>query len=327
MIDLLLPLRLKRLRRTPAIRALVRETHLHPSQLIAPLFIRENISTKQAIASMPGQFQLTLDCLPQEIETLTQRGIQAVLLFGVPAQKDEQGSASWNPEGIVQKAITEIRRINPNLLIIADICFCDYTSHGHCGVLTSEKTVDNDATLVLLSRQAVSMADAGADWVAPSGMTDGMVAAIRQGLDKAGHHDIAILSYSVKYASCMYSPFREATLISPCFSDRKAYQMDPANRNEALREARLDLEEGADVLMVKPAGNYLDVIYQLKTAFPEVPLTAYQVSGEYSMLKAAASQGILNEEQAVMESLLAIKRAGADFIITYFAKDIAPLLA
>lgn len=325
MSNIHLPLRLRRLRLNPAVRALVQETHLHPQQFIAPLFIAETLAGKQEIKSMPGQFQLGLDNLPAEIDQLSEAGVNAVLLFGIPAQKDAIGSASLSSTGIIQQAVRVIRETNKNMLIITDVCFCEYTDHGHCGALHDEK-LDNDKTLELLAQQAVSHADAGADWVAPSSMTDGMVAAIRQALDKAGHSDTAILSYAVKYCSSFYGPFREAAQGAPKFGDRKTYQMDPANSNEALREAALDLKEGADLLMVKPAMAYLDIIYKVKQHFPEVPLCAYQVSGEYAMLKNAAAQGLLNEEQAMVESLIAIKRAGADLIISYFAKDIANFL-
>ncbi|RUR13900.1 porphobilinogen synthase [Legionella sp. km772] len=320
-----IPLRLSRLRRTAMTRALVRETRLHPQQFIAPLFISESLDQAQAIKAMPGQFQLSLNCLPKEIETLTSLGIPAVLLFGIPKYKDSCGSESFNPNGIIQKAIQKIRSINKELLIITDLCFCEYTDHGHCGAL-KDQSIDIDKTLELLGQQAVSHAQAGADWVAPSGMTDGMVAAIRQALDSKGHENIPILSYSAKYCSCLYGPFREAAQGAPQFGDRKAYQMDPANSEEAVRETALDLEEGADMIMVKPAGFYLDVIAKMKQNFPEVPLCAYQVSGEYSMIKCAAQHQLINEEQAILESLIAIKRAGADFIISYFAKDIARLL-
>lgn len=320
-----LPLRMKRLRRTPVIRSMLRETHLHASQFISPLFISETLTKKREISAMPGQFQLTLDCLPEEINTLSNLGIPAVLLFGIPAHKDPQGSASLSTDGIIQQAIRKIRSINSELIIIADVCFCEYTDHGHCGVLNGE-TIDNDATLTLLGQQAVSYADAGADWVAPSSMTDGMVASIRMALDNAGHQNVAILSYAVKYSSSFYGPFREAAQGAPQFGDRKTYQMDPANSQEALREAQLDLDEGADMLMVKPAMNYLDIICRIKQRFPDVPLCAYQVSGEYAMIKFAAAQGIIDEEQAMLESLIAIKRAGADLMISYFAKDVARLM-
>jgi len=320
-----IPLRLKRLRRTPMSRAMLQETRLHPKQFIAPLFISATLDEKREIKTMPGQYQLTVNDLPQEIETLSALGIPAVLLFGIPADKDAQGSASLESSGIIQQAIRKIRSINSEILIIADVCFCEYTDHGHCGVLQGD-TIDNDATLKLLGKQAVSYADAGADWIAPSSMTDGMVNAIRQDLDKAGHQGVAILSYAVKYSSSFYGPFREAALGAPQFGDRKTYQMDPANAQEAIREAALDLDEGADMLMVKPAMNYLDVICRVKQHFPEVPLCAYQVSGEYAMIKAAAAQGLINEEQAMFESLIAIKRAGADLIISYFAKDAAKMI-
>ena len=320
-----IPLRLKRLRRTPTVRAMLRETRLATGQFIAPLFISETLEKKREITSMPGQFQLTLDCLPAEIESLVALGIPAVLLFGIPAHKDAEGTASLADTGIIQQAIRKIRNVNQDILIIADVCLCEYTDHGHCGVLKGE-TIDNDTTLQRLSEQAVSYANAGADWIAPSSMTDGMVAAIRHALDKAGHQDVAILSYAVKYSSSFYGPFREAAHGTPQFGDRKTYQMDPANASEAIREAALDIAEGADMLMVKPAMSYLDIIYRVKQQFPEVPLCAYQVSGEYSMLKFAAAQGLINEEQAMLESLIAIKRAGADLIISYFAKDIARLL-
>lgn len=320
-----IPLRLSRLRTTAMSRALVRETRLHPQQFIAPLFISEELTSAKKINAMPGQFQLSLNCLANEIDELAALNIPAVLLFGIPQKKDSCGSESFNPVGIIQKAIETIRSVNKEVLIITDLCFCEYTDHGHCGVLDGQ-TIDTDKTLELLGKQAVSHAQAGADWVAPSGMTDGMVAAIRHALDKEGFHHIPILSYSAKYCSCLYGPFREAAQGAPQFGDRKAYQMDPANAEEAIRESSLDLAEGADLLMVKPAGFYLDVIYKLKQSFPEVPLCAYQVSGEYSMIKCAASQHLINEEQAMLESLIAIKRAGADFIISYFAKDIARLL-
>lgn len=320
-----LPLRLKRLRRNSTVRALIQETRLHTKQFIAPLFISATLSEKREIKSMPGQYQLSLACLAAEIEELTSLGISAVLLFGLPAHKDELGNSSLCAEGIIQQAIPKIRAINKEMLIICDICLCEYTDHGHCGALEGE-LIDNDKTLDILAKQAVSYANAGADWVAPSSMTDGMVLAIRQALDQAGHEAVAILSYAAKYSSCFYGPFRDAADGAPRFGDRKTYQMDPANANEALREIRLDVEEGADMLMVKPAMNYLDIIYRVKQHYPEIPLCAYQVSGEYSLLKNGAAQGLINEEQAMVESLLAIKRAGADLIITYFAKAIAELL-
>ena len=320
-----IPLRLKRLRKNAAVRNMLQETRLSVSELIAPLFISETLTSKREIKSMPGLFQLTLNDLPDEINTLSELNIPAVLLFGIPAHKDANGTASLASTGIIQQAIRTIRSINKDILIIADVCFCEYTDHGHCGVLHGE-AIDNDATLTLLAEQAVSFADAGADWVAPSSMTDGMVASIRTALDKSGHQNVAILSYAVKYSSCFYGPFREAAMGAPQFGDRKTYQMDPANAQEAIREAALDVAEGADMLMVKPALSYLDVIYRVKQRFPDIPLCAYQVSGEYSMIKMAASHGLINEEHAMLESLTSIKRAGADLIITYFAKDVAKLM-
>lgn len=320
-----LPVRLKRLRRTETVRDMLQETRLHPSQFIAPLFISEDLNQKREIASMPGQFQFTLSDLPNEIDELRALGIPAVLLFGIPEHKDAEGSSSVKSTGIIQQAIRVIRAHCPDMLIIADVCLCEYTDHGHCGVLEGE-SIHNDDTLAQLSKQAVSFAEAGADWVAPSSMTDGMVLAIRESLDEAGYQNTAILSYAVKYSSCLYGPFREAAQGAPKFGDRKTYQMNPANAEEAIREAMLDVNEGADLIMVKPAMNYLDVIYRIKQTYPEVPLCAYQVSGEYSMLKNAAKQGLVNEELAMMESLLAIKRAGADLIISYFTKDVARCL-
>lgn len=319
-----LPLRLKRLRKTPAVRAMLQETHLHAEQFIAPLFITELHEAPQAISSMPGCYQLPLSALENEIKTLLSLGIQSVLLFGLPAKKDAYGQASINQHGIVQQAIRRIKAIAPAMLVIADVCLCEYTDHGHCGILDSKSAlINNDATLDILAKQAVSFAEAGADWVAPSSMTDGMVLALRTALDKKNYNDVAILSYAVKYSSHFYGPFREAALGAPQFGDRKTYQMNLSNAAEALREAALDVHEGADLLMVKPAMQYLDVIHRIKTSYPEVPLCAYQVSGEYAMLKAAGAAGILDETQAMIESLMAIKRAGADLIITYFAKDMA----
>ncbi|AMP89549.1 porphobilinogen synthase [Legionella pneumophila] len=320
-----LPLRLSRLRKNAMSRSLVRETRLHTQQLIAPLFISEYLTEAKEISAMPGQFQLGLNCIPEEIEALSKLGIPAVLLFGIPKKKDACGSESMNNNGIIQQAIKKIKSVNSDMLVITDLCFCEYTDHGHCGVLDGSQ-INIASTLELLGKQAVSHAEAGADWVAPSGMTDGMVLAIRQALDTASFHEIPILSYSAKYCSCLYGPFREAAQGAPQFGDRKAYQMDPANSEEAVRETRLDLEEGADMIMVKPAGFYLDIIYKLKQHFTEVPLCAYQVSGEYSMIKNAAKNNLIHEEQAMIESLIAIKRAGADFIISYFAKDMAKLL-
>lgn len=320
-----IPLRLKRLRKSPNARALIRETRLHKENFIQPLFISASMSEKREIQAMPGQYQLSLNDLPAEINHISALGIPAVLLFGIPTHKDATGSASLADEGIIQQAIRRIKKINKELVIIADVCFCEYTDHGHCGVL-DEHSINNDETLIQLGRQAVSYAEAGADWIAPSSMTDGMVQAIRKALDEHHFQDIPILSYAAKYSSSYYGPFREAAEGAPQFGNRKTYQMDPANGREALREATLDIEEGADMIMVKPAALYLDVIQRLKDHFPEVPLCAYQVSGEYSMIKNAASQGLLDEKEAMLESLIAIKRAGADFIISYFAKDVVELL-
>jgi len=320
-----LPLRLKRLRKTPTVRAMLQETRLHPEHFIAPLFITELHESPQAIKSMPGCYQLPLSALDEEIKTLTSLGIRSVLLFGIPSKKNAYGTQSLSKNGIVQQAIRRIKTLAPDLLVIADVCLCEYTDHGHCGILDGEH-IDNDTTLKTLAKQAVSFAEAGADWVAPSSMTDGMVHAIRDALDKKNFTHVAILSYAVKYSSHFYGPFREAALGAPQFGDRKTYQMDPCNASEALREATLDVHEGADLLMVKPAMQYLDIIHRIKTRFPDVPLCAYQVSGEYAMIKAASLAGVVDEEQAMIESLIAIKRAGADLIITYFVKNIAAYL-
>jgi porphobilinogen synthase len=316
--------RLSRLRTNGASRALLKETRLSIQQFIAPVFINANISKQTPIKAMPGQYQWSLDTLPQEIEAISQLGIPAVLLFGIPKQKDAKGSESFHKKGIIQQAIPIIRQVNPELLIISDLCFCEYTDHGHCGVIRNS-IIDTEETLKLLAKQAISHAKAGAHWVAPSGMVDGMVGTIRQALDHAGYPSVAILSYSSKYCSCFYGPFREAAQGAPQFGDRKAYQLDPANAREALRETGIDISEGADMVMVKPAGMYLDVIYRTKQQFPEVPLCAYQVSGEYAMIKSAAQHHLIDEDQAIMETVTAIKRAGADFIISYFAKELAVL--
>ena len=322
-------IRLRRLRQHPQLRALIRETSLSINDVVLPLFIRHGEKIKNQIASMPGQYQLSVDQLPKEIAEITQLKIPAVLLFGIPAHKDNVGSASYDDQGVIQKAIASIKKTAPGLLVMADVCFCEYTDHGHCGqvhTINGRVDVDNDATLELLAKQAVSFAKAGADVIAPSGMIDGMVQAIRSGLDHAGFTHIPILSYSTKYASAMYGPFREAAEGAPQFGDRKSYQMDIANSAEAMRETALDVLEGADMLMVKPAHTYLDVIYRIKQAYPEIPLAAYHVSGEFAMLKAAAQQGWLDEKKSVLEVLTAIKRAGADFIITYYAKELAQWL-
>lgn len=325
-----LPHRPRRLRATETIRAMVRDVHIEVEQLIQPIFVKTGIGKKDEIASMPGIYQFTLDSLAEEIHELVSLGINNVLLFGIPEYKDDEGSASWQSNGIVQQAIAMIKDIASDMTVIADCCFCEYTSHGHCGVICEHhgiQDVDNDETLALLAKQAVSLAKAGADIIAPSGAMDGMVCAIREALDENDFQQLPIMSYTAKYASHFYGPFRDAADGAPQFGDRKTYQADFANSHSALREATLDIEEGADFLMVKPAMPYLDIIYKLKQNFPEVPMVAYQVSGEYAMIKAAAQNGWLDENKVMMESLIAIKRAGADVIITYFAKDVAGLLS
>ncbi len=311
----------RRLRKTPAIRAMVRETHLTPSDFIAPLFVTEGKGVRNPISSMPGQFQLSIDELIAEAKEIFALGIPAVILFGIPALKDDVGSDAMSDEGIIARAVRAMKEAVPDLLVITDVCFCEYTDHGHCGVLHGHD-VDNDATLANLQKQAVVHARAGADMVAPSGMMDGMVGAIREALDAEGFTDVSIMSYAVKYASGFYGPFREAAESAPQFGDRSTYQMDPPNSREALRETQLDVEEGADILMVKPAMPYLDILYQVRQTFG-LPTAAYQVSGEYAMLHAAAQSGWLDLDRVMMESLIAIKRAGADMILTYFAKDAA----
>ena len=315
--------RLRRLRASAALRDLVRETEINVRDLIYPLFIAEGKHVKQEISAMPGQYRWSVDLLPAEIERIAALKIPAVLLFGVlePASKDEIGSASWDDDGIVQEAIRTIKRTAPELVVITDVCLCEYTSHGHCGVVKDGRVL-NDPTLELLARQAVSHARAGADIVAPSDMMDGRVAAIRAALDHDGFADTPILAYSAKFASGFYGPFRKAAGSTPQFGDRRAYQMDPANAREALREIELDVLEGADMIMVKPALAYLDIIAQARGRF-DLPLVAYNVSGEYSMVKAAAANGWIDEQRIVLEILTAIKRAGADLIITYHAPDCA----
>ena len=313
----------RRLRRTHALRDTLGETTLRPAQLVHPVFVRDGVATERPIASLPGHAQRSVDRIERELDDLATLGVRSVLLFGIPDDKDDEGSGAWNQHGPVPRAIASIKQRHPALTVIADVCLCEYTSHGHCGLPDEvSHAVINDATLPLLARAAVAYADAGADVVAPSAMMDGQVAAIRDALDDAGHHDVAILAYAVKYASAFYGPFREAAQSAPAFGDRRAYQMDPANAREALREARLDEAEGADMLMVKPAGPYLDVIHRVRAA-SDLPLAAYQVSGEYAMLKAAAERGWLDERRAAMETLLGIRRAGADIVITYYAKDAA----
>jgi porphobilinogen synthase len=302
------------------------ESRLSVCQLIHPIFVRDGTNVERGIAAMPGHAQRSVDRLAPDVDDALTLGVPAVLLFGIPSQKDERGSGAWSATGPVPRAIASIKRQHAEAVVIADVCLCEYTSHGHCGVLDEDGTVANDATLPLLALAAVAYADAGADIVAPSAMMDGQVAAIRRALDDAGHADVAIMSYAVKFASAFYGPFREAAESAPAFGDRRAYQMDPPNVREALREAALDVDEGADVLMVKPAGPYLDVIRAVRERF-DLPLAAYQVSGEYAMIKAAAERGWLDEQRAAMESLMGIRRAGADLVITYFAKDAARWLA
>ncbi|MBH0157727.1 porphobilinogen synthase [Fictibacillus sp. 5RED26] len=311
----------RRLRKSASMRSLVRETHLHVSDFIYPLFFVEGENVKKEVPSMPGVYHLSLDLLQEEVKEIESLGIQSIIVFGVPAEKDECGSSAYDHNGIVQKAISQIKEVAPSLTVIADTCLCQFTDHGHCGVIENGEVL-NDETLTLLAKTAVSQAKAGADIIAPSNMMDGFVAAIRQGLDEAGFYDVPIMSYAVKYASSFYGPFRDAAHSTPQFGDRKTYQMDPANRLEALREAESDVAEGADFLMVKPALSYLDILRELKDRYP-LPLVAYNVSGEYSMIKAAAMNGWVDEKSIVLEKLISMKRAGADLIITYFAKDAA----
>ncbi|MBT2215164.1 porphobilinogen synthase [Virgibacillus dakarensis] len=315
----------RRLRSSKAMRDLVRENQVNKDDLIYPLFVVEGEHVKNEVPSMPGVFQLSLDYLAAEMAELQALGIKAVILFGVPNEKDESGTGAFVDQGIVQKAIREIKDKAPEMLVIADTCLCEFTSHGHCGVIHHED-VANDESLELLAKTALSQAKAGADIIAPSNMMDGFVAAIRRALDEAGFKNIPIMSYAVKYASAFYGPFRDAADSAPQFGDRKTYQMDPANRLEALREAESDMEEGADFLIVKPAMSYLDIVRDVRNQF-NAPIVAYNVSGEYSMVKAAAQNGWINERELVMEKLTAMKRAGADLIITYFSKDVAKWLA
>jgi len=314
----------RRLRKTPAFRALIQETHLSPAQLIYPLFIMPGNNKKEEISSMPGVFRITVDKLKQEARECLELGINGVILFGLPEKKDAMGSGAHKKNGIIQTAIKELKKIGPELMVITDVCLCEYTDHGHCGCLIN-KEVDNDATLEILAKTALSHAQAGADMVAPSDMMDGRVAEIRATLDENNFESVPIMSYSVKYASAFYGPFREAADCTPQFGDRRSYQMDPANAREALREATLDVDEGADILMVKPAVAYLDIIARLRDEF-DLPIAAYHVSGEYAMIKAAAEKGWIDGERVMAETLLSIKRAGADIIITYFAKEMAKLL-
>ena len=314
-------LRSRRLRRTEPLRALVRETRISVGDLVYPLFVVEGNGQKQEIATMPGIFRYSTDILLGEIEEVAKVGIPAVILFGIPDHKDQTGSAAYHPRGVIQQAIRTVKQSVPELIIMTDVCLCEYTSHGHCGVVVNGY-VDNDQTLELLARTALSHAEAGADIVAPSDMMDGRVKAIREALDEEGFNHIPILSYAAKYASAFYGPFREAAESTPQFGDRRSYQMDPPNWREALREVEQDLAEGADMVMVKPALAYLDVLHRVRNAF-NCPLAAYNVSGEFAMVKAAAQRGWIDERPTILEILTAIKRAGADLIITYHAKEAA----
>ncbi|GBC86352.1 Delta-aminolevulinic acid dehydratase [bacterium HR12] len=317
----------RRLRRTPALRALVREVELSPRDLIAPLFVKEGIAEPVEIPSMPGQYQHTLESLRKEAAEIAARGVTAFMLFGVPERKDAEGSEAWNPDGIAQRGLRALREeLGDDHVIMADLCLDEYTEHGHCGVLDEEGHVDNDATVERYRRIAVAQAEAGAHLVGPSGMMDGQVAAIRDALDEAGFQRVGIIAYAAKFASAFYGPFREAAECAPRFGDRTGYQMDPPNADEAIREVLADIEEGADIVMVKPALPYLDIIRRAKDE-TRFPMAAYNVSGEYAMLKAAALNGWLDERKVVLEALTAIRRAGADLILTYHAKDAAAWLA
>jgi porphobilinogen synthase len=317
--------RMRRLRRSEALRRMVRETRLSPDQLIQPLFVVPGQGVRKPVVSMPGVAQLSVDNTVREAEKAAKAGVPAVILFGIPDQKDAEGSSSWSKDGIVQQAARALKQELPDLIVIADLCFCEYTSHGHCGVIDHgdlRQDVHNDRTLPNLGKQAVALAQAGCDIVAPSGMMDGMVGAIRKALDENGHSLLPIMSYSVKFSSAYYGPFREAAESTPSFGDRRTYQMDPANAREALREARLDVEEGADILMVKPALAYLDLIRDLRENFDH-PIAAYNVSGEMSMIEAAAQLGYLDRKRTILETLTSMRRAGADLILTYWATEVA----
>ena len=316
--------RLRRLRQQEALRRMVRETTLLPADLIYPIFVAEGRDRREEIASMPGQFRLSIDLLVKEAGEAAGLGIPAIILFGIPDRKDERGTSGFDPNGIVQRAVRAVKDHVPGLMVITDVCIDEYTSHGHCGIVKDGRIL-NDETLECLRAMARTHAQAGADVVAPSDMMDGRVAAIRAELDRAGYPELPIMAYAAKFASCFYAPFRDAAGSSPQFGDRQSYQMDPANRREALREIALDIEEGADIVMVKPALPYLDVIADARRQ-TLLPIAAYQVSGEYSMIKAAGKAGWIDEPRAILESLLAVKRAGADLILTYFAKDAARLL-
>jgi len=318
----------RRLRRTEALRRMVRETALSVDHLMYPLFVCPGKGVRKEITSLPGQYHLSVDQLAREAESIAKLGIPSVMLFGLPEKKDSVGSEAWHPEGITQRAIRTVKKATPDLIVAADCCLCEYTTHGHCGVLLDKKSgdVDNDATLENLGRVAVAQANAGADIVAPSGMMDGTIGFLRDVLDEAEHEGTILLSYAVKYASAFYGPFRVAAESAPAFGDRRGYQMDPGNLREAVREVELDVEEGADMVMVKPALPYLDVVAEIRREF-DLPVAAYNVSGEYLMLKAAAAKGFLDYERAMVETLTSVRRAGADLIVTYHAKEVADLLS
>ncbi|VAX17904.1 Porphobilinogen synthase [hydrothermal vent metagenome] len=316
--------RLRRLRHNPIVRDMIRETHLRKSDLIYPLFVAPGSSVKNEVHSMPGVFQMSIDVLVEECKEIVSLGIPAIILFGIPEHKDDVGSEAYDDNGIIQRAVRAIKKEVKDLVVITDVCLCEYTSHGHCGLLRDGEIL-NDETVELLVKEAVSHAKAGADMIAPSDMMDGRVAAIRQGLDENSFSKIPIMSYAVKYSSGYYGPFRDAADSAPSFGDRRSHQMDEANSDEAIREAESDILEGADIIMVKPAGPYMDIIRRIKDEF-NIPLAAYQVSGEYSMIKAGGKLDWIDEQRVMLESLLGIKRAGADMILTYFAKDVAKLL-
>jgi len=322
--------RLRRLRYNPAVRQLARETRLAAGDLVLPLFARTGKNVRQPIGSMPGNFQLSVDGIAQEAKEAARLGLGGIILFGIPAEKDSHGTDSYSDQGIIQQAIRAAKDAAPELLVMTDVCFCEYTDHGHCGVIdshTGRMDVNNDETLTLLGKQALSHAQAGADMVAPSGMMDGMVGAIRRALDTNGYEHVPLMSYAAKYSSAFYGPFREAAESTPQFGDRRAYQMDPASDpGQAIREVELDLAEGADFIMVKPALPYLDILRMIRDRFPGVPLAAYNVSGEFSMVKAAAERGWIDEKAVVLESLTSMKRAGAGTILTYWAKDVVKWL-
>lgn len=315
----------RRLRETESLRSMVRETHLRPEDFIYPIFVVEGENIKEEISSLPGVYHYSVDLLEEVVKELDEFKVRGIMVFGLPDHKDECGSESFNDNGIVQKAVRKLKELSEKLVVITDLCMCQYTSHGHCGILHGH-SIDNDETLEYIAKIAVSHAKAGADMIAPSDMMDGRVLAMREALDKKGFKNVSIMAYSAKYASAFYGPFRAAANSAPQFGDRKSYQMDPANSREAMREIELDIEEGADIVMVKPAMAYMDVIRMAKDSYPNVPLAAYNVSGEYAMVKAAAQMGYIDEKSIVYEMLLGMKRAGADMIITYYAIDMAKWL-